>query len=183
MLTPSPSPAPSSTRARLPNSVIFRRSRNSWRERGTQIQTEDPLKRSTEVKDGQVLTELTYLHGVKGQVAGDLKLLHEHLLLDVVDADELGLTSRQDRLAVRRVTQRREGPGRTTGMKHNLDRSIDQRTAARTHLPFADCLAVILSVSLRPVSRSWRAATEPVCVAVWGFQKEISPFRVATASC
>ena len=31
MLTPSPSPAPSSTRARLPNSVIFLRSRNSCR--------------------------------------------------------------------------------------------------------------------------------------------------------
>lgn len=53
---------------------------------------------------------------------------------------------------------------------------------APTHLPLADCLAVILSVSLRPVSRSWRPATEPVCTAVWGFQKEISPFRVATAN-
>lgn len=51
-----------------------------------------------------------------------------------------------------------------------------------THLPLADCLAVILSVSLRPISRSWRPDTEPVCVAVCGFQKEISPFRVATAN-
>lgn len=51
-----------------------------------------------------------------------------------------------------------------------------------THFPLADCLAVILSVSLRPVSRSWRPVMDPVCAAVWGFQKEISPFRVATAN-
>lgn len=46
-----------------------------------------------------------YLHGVERQVTGDLKLLHEHLLLHVVDADELGLSSRQHRLPVRRVAQ------------------------------------------------------------------------------
>lgn len=51
-----------------------------------------------------------HLHGVEGQVAGDLELLHEHLLLDVVNADELGLASCQDGLPVGRVTQRREGP-------------------------------------------------------------------------
>lgn len=65
------------------------------------------------MKEHQVLTELKvkpYLHGIEGQVAGDLKLLHEHLLLDVVDADKLGLTSCQDRLPVRGVTQRCEGP-------------------------------------------------------------------------
>lgn len=33
------------------------------------------------------------LHGVKGQVARDLKLLQEHLFLDVVDADKLGLAT------------------------------------------------------------------------------------------
>lgn len=53
-----------------------------------------------------------YLHGIEGQVARDLKLLHEHLLLDVVDADKLGLASCQNRLPVRRVAQRREGPDR-----------------------------------------------------------------------
>lgn len=38
MLTPSPSPAPSSTRAKLPNSVIFRLSRNSYKwSRATKI--------------------------------------------------------------------------------------------------------------------------------------------------
>lgn len=57
-----------------------------------------------------------------------------------------------------------------------------EMSSALTHFPLADCLAVILSVSLRPVSRSWRPDTEPVCVAVCGFQKETSPFRVATAS-
>lgn len=57
----------------------------------------------------RVLTE-PYLHAIEGQVAGDLKLLREHLLLDVVDADEFGLSSCQDRLPVRRVAQRCEGP-------------------------------------------------------------------------
>lgn len=31
----------------------------------------------------------SYLHGVKGQVAGDLKFLYQHLLLYVVDAHKL----------------------------------------------------------------------------------------------
>lgn len=53
---------------------------------------------------------LTDLHSIEGQVGGDLKLLHQHLFLDVVDADELGLTSGQDRLTVGRVAQRCERP-------------------------------------------------------------------------
>lgn len=51
-----------------------------------------------------------HLHGVQRQVAGNLKLLPEDLLLDVIDAHELGHPSCQDALAVRRVAQRREGP-------------------------------------------------------------------------
>lgn len=53
---------------------------------------------------------LAHLHGVQGEVAGDLELLPEDLLLDVIDAHELGHASRQDALAVRRVAQGREGP-------------------------------------------------------------------------
>lgn len=50
------------------------------------------------------------LHGVQGEVAGNLKLLPEDLLLDVINADELGHPPRQDALAVRRVAQSGEGP-------------------------------------------------------------------------
>lgn len=57
-----------------------------------------------------------------------------------------------------------------------------RRGGVATHLPLASCLAVTLSVSLRPTSRSWRPEMEPVCVAVLGFQNMISPFRVATAN-
>lgn len=130
-----------------------------------------------------------YLHGIKGQVTGDLKLLHEHLLFDVVDADKLGLASSQNWLPIRRVAQRCKRPlfkseYRWWGMNLNWNkwRGAPPVLTCCTHLPLADCLAVILSVSLRPVSRSWRPATEPVCVALWGFQKQISPLRVATAN-
>ena len=51
-----------------------------------------------------------HLHGVQGEVAGDLELLPEDLLLDVIDAHELGHPSREDALAVRRVAQSSEGP-------------------------------------------------------------------------
>jgi len=54
------------------------------------------------------MTVKLYLHGIERQVAGDLELLHEHLLLDVVDADKLRLASCQNRLPVRRVAQRSE---------------------------------------------------------------------------
>lgn len=55
--------------------------------------------------------ELTHLHGVQRQVAGNLELLPENLLPDVIDAHELGHPSRQDALAVRGVAQSGEGPG------------------------------------------------------------------------
>lgn len=51
-----------------------------------------------------------HLHGIKRQVAGDFKLLHEQLLLDVVNADKLGRTSSQDCLPIGRVTQRCKRP-------------------------------------------------------------------------
>lgn len=35
--------------------------------------------------------DFVYLHGIEGQVAGDLKLLHQDLLLDIVDADKFRL--------------------------------------------------------------------------------------------
>lgn len=51
-----------------------------------------------------------HLHGIQRQVARDLKLLPENLLLDVVDAHELGHPPCQDALAVRRVAEGGEGP-------------------------------------------------------------------------
>lgn len=58
--------------------------------------------------------ESTDLHGIKRQVGGDLKLLNQQLLSDVVDADKPGQAPSQDGLAVSRVTQRRERPEETT---------------------------------------------------------------------
>lgn len=52
----------------------------------------------------------------------------------------------------------------------------------RTHLPLAECLAVILSSSFLPVLRSCLPSMEPVCTALSGSQKVICEFSVATAS-
>lgn len=57
--------------------------------------------------------DLTDLHSIEGQVGGDLKLLHQQLLSDVVDADKLRQTSSQDGFSVSRVAQRRKRPEKT----------------------------------------------------------------------
>lgn len=55
-------------------------------------------------------------------------------------------------------------------------------TPLGTHFPLAECLAVILSSSFRPVLRSCLPSMEPVCTAFSGSQKVICAFSVATAS-
>ena len=55
-------------------------------------------------------------------------------------------------------------------------------TPLGTHFPLAECLAVILSSSFRPVLRSCLPSMEPVCTAFSGSQKVICEFSVATAS-
>lgn len=128
-----------------------------------------------------------YLHSIEGQVAGDFKLLHQHLLFHIVDAHKLGLSSCQNRLTICRVAQTCKGPDEWINKKNESkgrekEREREKEKEVFTHFPLAECLAVILSVSLRPIARSWRPATEPVCVAESGFQKVISPFKVATAN-
>lgn len=65
----------------------------------------------------------SYLHSVKGQVAGDLKLLYQHLLPYVVDTHKPGLTSSQERLPIRGVAQRGEGPAGSQHKSHHSDYS------------------------------------------------------------
>lgn len=56
---------------------------------------------------------MSHLHGVEGEVAGDLELLEEDLLPYAVDADKLGLAPCQERLPIRRIAQGVKGPTRT----------------------------------------------------------------------
>lgn len=103
------------------------------------------------------LTELKarpYLHGIEGQVAWDLKLLHEHLLLDVVDADKLRLASCQDGLPVCWVTQRRKGPGCTESRKNNLNYKFHKKPSNQTFWFGTEKISSVLSLTF-PLPTAW----------------------------